>query len=201
LADLNKYIRVLKNFATWQSNSTYRFTAQCLLFATVWLCFPYKSQCFRLLRVAVWLVFGPWMKLVDVWWVRKYYRTRDELLRHGVPETTDEMKEDIASRPNILEPLLQANWLETMANRGRIVIEENVKLRDFREKFFGKYSENLPLFDFSRYPNIPLSTSYARPSDIATNDKFNNAVSENSTCWTSVYGQKLHGEMIPQNAH
>jgi hypothetical protein len=197
MSDLNKYIRVLKNFATWQSNSTYRFTTQCMLFATVWLCFPYKSQCFWLVRVAAWLVLGPWMKLLDVWWIRRYYRTRDELLRDGVPETTDAMKEDIASRPNILEPLLQAKWLETMANRGRVVIEDNVKLRDFRKEVFGKYSENIPLFDFSRYPSIPLPTSYARPSVIASKDQ-GTAVSEEATCWTSVCGQRLYGTMIPQ---
>jgi hypothetical protein len=197
LTDLNKYIRAIKNFAAWQSNSTYRFTAQCMLFATVWLCFPYKTQCFWLIRIAAWLVLGPWMKFMDVWWIRKYFRTRDDLLRDGVPETTNKMKEDIARRPNILEPLLQANWLEIMANRGRVVIEDNVKLRDFREEFFGKYSEKIPLFDFSRYPSIPLPSSYARPSPIASKDQVK-AVREESTCWTSVCGQQLDGCMIPQ---
>lgn len=139
------------------------------------------------------------MKLLDMLWIRKYYRTREELVRDGVPGTADEMKEDIASRPNILEPLLQANMLEAMANRGRVVIEENVKLRDFREEFFGKYSEKIPLVDASRYPSVPLPSSHAQPRAQSPKSKDEDViVGPGPTNWTYAAGQKLHGSMIPQ---
>ncbi|KAG7364176.1 C2 domain containing protein [Nitzschia inconspicua] len=200
LKNLNKYIRISKNFATWQSHSTYGITVKCFVFATVWLCFPYKSQSCWIVRVVAWVSLGPWMKFLDVFWIRKYYRTREELIRDGVPETADEMREDIASRPNILEPLLKSNLLETMSNRGRVVVEDSVKLRDFREEFFGKYSETIPLVDTSRFPSVPLPSSYACPrGDRSKNNDLIEVVDADDTpSWTYVVGQKLFGNMIPQ---
>mmetsp|Transcript_2597 Transcript_2597/g.4194 ORF Transcript_2597/g.4194 Transcript_2597/m.4194 type:complete len:134 (-) Transcript_2597:15-416(-) len=130
------------------------------------------------------------MKLLDVLFIRKYYRTREDLLRDGVPSTTEEMKQDIASRPNILEPLLQSDFVERMANLGRVVVENNVKLRDFREEVFGKYTENIPYVDTSRYPSVPLPTSSAHPADESSFD--------NGAKWTYISGQKVFGNMIPQ---
>lgn len=139
------------------------------------------------------------MKLLDMLWIRKYYRTRDELVRDGVPGTADEMKEDIESRPNILEPLLQTNMLEAMANTGRVVIEDNVKLRDFRKEFFGRYSEKIPLVDASRYPSVPLPSSYAQPRAQSQWSKDKDVVvGPRRRNWTYAVGQKLHGSMIPQ---
>ncbi|KAL3910394.1 MAG: hypothetical protein SGILL_007707, partial [Bacillariaceae sp.] len=190
---LIKYIRALKSFATWQSNSTYRFTVKCLAIATVWALFPFKAQSFWLVRALVWTFFGPWVKLLDLLYIRKFYRTREALIREGVPQTTEEMKEDIASRPNILEPLLKSTALEKMSNLGRVVVEDNVKLRDYREEYFGSFSEHIPLFDTSRYPSVPLPSSSAVPSDhVFDPDK------EESVKWDYVAGQKIAGSMIPK---
>lgn len=147
----------------------------------------------------MWALFGPWVKLLDLFWLRKYYRTREDLLREGVPQTTEEMKEDIASRPHIMEPLLKSNFVETMSNLGRVVVEDNIKLRDFREEYFGRFSESIPLHDTSRYPSVPLPTSFARPhEDVYGSDDTTRGAPAQSVRWTYVAGQKLNGAMIPQ---
>ena len=48
--DLCKYTRLIQNFWNWHSASTYRFAAKCLAIATIWCFFPYKGQCFWLVR-------------------------------------------------------------------------------------------------------------------------------------------------------
>ena len=190
---LIKYIRALKSFATWQSNSTYQFTVKCLVVATVWALFPFKTQSYWLVRALVWITLGPWVKLLDLFWIRKFYRTRETLIREGVPQTTEEMKEDIASRPNTLEPLLKSAALESMSNLGRVVVEDNVKLRDCREEYFGSFSEHIPLVDMSRFPSVPLPSSSAVPTNhVFDPDK------EQCVKWDYVAGQKLEGTMIPQ---
>lgn len=134
-----------------------------MMFATVWAFFPYKIVTFWLLRISVFLCFGPWVKLLDMYWIRRYYRTKEDLLRDGIPRTEEEMKEDIARRPNILDPILKSSWVVQMSKSGRVVVENNVKLRDFRQQRYGKYSEAIPAVDTSRYPSIPLPASFAQP--------------------------------------
>lgn len=140
------------------------------------------------------------MKLLDVFWIRKYYRTRDELFRDGVPATTEEMNQDIASRPNILEPMLTASFVGQLAESGRVVVEDTLKLRDFRELLFGNYSEAIPSVDTTRFPSVPLSTSFAQPYGPVCGQKegaYKDLPSE-SLSWTYIPGQKLSGEMIPK---
>jgi hypothetical protein len=122
-AVLCQYIRVLRNFVNWKMHTTYKFTMDLLVFATFWCFFPFKHWALWAIRILVWTCFGPWVKLIDVFYLRKYYRTKEDLLRDGIPETTEEMKEDIASRPNILDPILKSSWVRKMGKSGRIVVE------------------------------------------------------------------------------
>lgn len=195
------YIRVLKNLVNWKSSSTYLLTVKCLAAATIWSFFPYKSESLWLIRIMVWLLIGPWVKVIDIVWIRKYYRTHEDLVRDGVPETTKEMKDDIASRPNILEPLLRSSFVESMANTGRVVVEDNVKLRDFRQELYGKYSERIPQVDTTRFASVPMSTSFAQPfasSAKSAEEGDYVGLPKESQKWTYISGQKLEGTMIPQ---
>lgn len=179
---------------------------KCLAAAIFWSLFPYKVESLWLIRIFVWTLTGPWVKVLDELWIRRYYRTREDLLRDGIPETTDGMKNDIANRPNILGPLLKSALLETMASTGRVVVEDNVKLRDFREQLFGKYTERVPHVDTSRFPSVPLSTSFAQPyyaSDekgVAEPGDYVD-LPEKSQRWTCVPGQELEGTMIPTSRY
>jgi hypothetical protein len=163
--DICQYIRILRNFVNWKSHSTFKFTSNCLLLATAWWFFPLKLKnlVFLSLKILVILVCGPWVKLIDILWIHKYYRTKEELLQDGIPETVEAMREDISERQHILKPILQADWVQAMVRKGRIVAEGNTKLKADREDRFGNWSERVPAFDTCRFPSIPLSSSFAQP--------------------------------------
>jgi hypothetical protein len=132
-----------------------------LLVGTFWLLFPNKGLFFAAFKVFVWLMFGPHLMLLDVFLIRKYYRTKEQLFKDGLPTSTEAMKEEIAQRPNIMEPLLTSSWLRQMVKSGRVVAEHSIKLRDFRKEKYGKFSERmLPYcFDFASCLLFDLRTS------------------------------------------
>jgi len=104
------------------------------MIATAWLLFPYKQILVKLvMRIVVVVILGPQNRIVDEIWIRPYYRTNEDLLRDGIPATTEEMKVDIGSRPNILDQILVSKWVYDMGKSGRIVVEENLKLQAARE--------------------------------------------------------------------
>jgi hypothetical protein len=158
-------------------------------------------------RIVTWACLGPWVKLLDVFWINQYYRTKEELLRDGLPEgpeDVEEMQKQIAERPNILDSILKSAWVQSMAVSGRIVSEDNIKLRDFREEQYGRWSERVPAVDASRFPSVPLSNSFAQPYTAfggEGNEGDYQDLPMESQKWTYVPGQKLEGRMIPQVAH
>ena len=164
--------------------------------------FPYKASSIWVFRVLVWSVLGPWNHIWDRLFIRRYYRTRDELLRDGVPESPESMKKEISGRPNILEPLLSAQFVGQLAESGRVVVEKNIKLRDFREAIFGNFSESIPPVDNMRYPSTPLPSSFAKPyydsSDGLEKGVGDGERDDQSLVWTYIPGQKLSGDMIPK---
>jgi hypothetical protein len=154
-----------------------------------------------------WTCLGPWVKLLDIFWINQYYRTKEELLRDGLPEgpeDVEEMQKQIAQRPNILDSILKSEWIQSMAVSGRIVSEDNIKLRDFRVEKYGKWSERVPAVDASRFPSVPLSNSFAQPYTARGGEVKEGAYQDlpmESQKWTYVPGQKLEGRMIPQVSH
>ena len=194
----------MKNFVNWNAPITYRFTMKCLVYSILWAVFPYKAYLVWVFRILVWSVLGPWNHLWDRLFIRRYYRTRDELFRDGVPESPESMKKEISDRPNILEPLLSSRFVGQLAESGRVVVEKNIKLRDFREVMFGDFSESIPPVDNLRYPSTPLPSSFAEPyydsSDGLENGVGDEERDNQSLVWTYVPGQKLSGNMIPHRA-
>jgi hypothetical protein len=201
-----KYSRLFRNFVNWRAGSTYKFTIDLLLFATTWALFPYKTKIISIfLRAMVLFFLGPQNKVIDRIWVQPYYRTKDQLLADGIPETVEGMKEEIESKPNILGNFLSSKWVHEMGKSGRVVVEDNLKLQAAREAYYGKYSETVPAVDVSRFASVPTCSSIAQPyvslgggdesvksvdcyQDIATDKKI----------WSKVPGQKLFGSMIPK---
>lgn len=202
---------MFRNFVNWRSGSTYKFTIDVLLFATVWAIFPYKKFVINLLlRAAVWILLGPQNKLIDKIWIQPYYRTREQLLEDGIPETVEQMKEEIANRPNILDPILTSKWVHEMGKSGRIVVEDNLKLQAVREARYGKYSEGVPTVDTSRFASVPNSASFAQPYVENRDDGDQSPttyiegcyvdISSDKKIWSKVQGQKLYGNIVPQPA-
>jgi len=162
------------------------------------------------LRIVLLAVLGPQNRIIDELWIRPYYRTKEDLMRDGIPTTTEEMKADIQSRPNILDPILSSKWVHEMGKSGRIVVEENLKLQAARELHYGKYSESIPGVDSSRYASVPASSSFSVPymvqEDMIDQDPIKPAkgtyvdVLQSRKIWSFLSSQSLHGDMIPQAA-
>jgi len=151
------------------------------------------------------MLFGPQNKLIDSAWILPYYRTREQLLADGIPDTVEEMREDIMSRPNIFHPILVSKWVHEMGKSGRIVVEDNLKLQAAREARFGKYSESVPAVDSSRFASVPQSSSFAQPyvspeqetGDPKVEGSYQDLPPEKKK-WYTVPGQKLSGNIIHQ---
>lgn len=202
-----KYSRLFRNFVNWRAGSTYKFTIDLLLIATTWTLFPYKQAIIStFLRSVVWIFLGPQNKIIDKIWVQPYYRTKEQLLADGIPESVEEMKAEIASRPNILDSILASAWVHEMGKSGRIVVEDNLKLQAAREAHYGPYSEAVPAVDVSRFASVPTSSSFAQPYTSLNNggdERFKRAegcyedVPSEKKIWSKVPGQKLQGNIIP----
>jgi hypothetical protein len=204
-----KYSRVLRNFVNWRVRKSYKFTIDLLMFATTWALFPYKQFVVKvMLRIVLLAVLGPQNRIIDYIWIRPYYRTKEDLIRDGIPATANEMKADIFSRPNILDPILSSKWVSEMGKSGRIVLEDNLKLQAAREVLYGKYSESIPAVDSSRYASVPTSSSFAQPysssggldSLVKDVDGIYRDVMPDCKIWSHVPSQKLKGIIIPQPA-
>lgn len=98
-----------------------------------------------------------------------------------------------------MEPILNSTWLQKMSLSGRIVIEDNLKLQDFREVKFGKFAERIPAVEHSRFPSVPNASSFAQPyGDSTTNRKGDFAdIPPEAKNWSFIAGQKLEGVMVP----
>ena len=68
-------------------------------------------------RLFMWTVLGPWMKLVDMYYVHPYYRTKEELLMDPTVKDTH------------LESVLTSNLLREMGKSARLASEEALKVR------------------------------------------------------------------------
>ena len=124
------------------------------------------------------------MKVLDVMYVHKWYKTREELLEE-IQQTGK-----VAIKLPDFDAMLNSEKLHKAGRNGRIVAEDAIKLRAMRETRFGKQGERVPSQDTSRVPSVPLSCSTAQPTK-DVNDIIQREV-------THVLGQKLHGNMIPR---
>lgn len=73
-------------------------------------------------RLFVWTLLGPWMKLVDMYYVHPYYRTKEELLADPTVKDTH------------LESVLTSNLLKELGKSARLASEEALKVR--RDRVF-----------------------------------------------------------------
>jgi hypothetical protein len=179
---LCQYIRMFRGIINWNGYYAHSLTMNCIIIATVWTILPVSGVMSWGFRLLIWTMLGPWMKLLDVYWAHTFYKTREELLQdidNGV----------VITEPSVpdFDAWLASDMFIKMGHSGRIVAEDQYKLKDMREKVFGKYCETIPKFDSSRYPSVPLPQSSAQPSKAKPKSKEH---------WYHVPGQKLAGHMI-----
>jgi hypothetical protein len=78
LGRVTVYLRIAKSFVTWeQSRASFWLVNTCVLAGILLVGIPWDFLIHWAFRIAVWIFLGPWMKLVDILFVKG--RTREEL--------------------------------------------------------------------------------------------------------------------------
>lgn len=190
LKNLCSNLRILRSIITWKAyHYSFAIMVYSILIGTAFVLLPVNKLIQWVCRIVALVILGPWMKLVDIFYIMPYFPAPDR-------ETdTLEVKE-----PNV-EAFFESSTFKMLTKRVRIAQEEALKLKDMREYLFGRYMEAVPTFDESRYPNIPEPSSSAhtyRERDGSHCTKFGyEYLPKSETKWVKIHDQKLEGDMLP----
>ncbi len=177
------WLRVFKNIMVWEECYISFWIAMISFVISVVVFFiPWGWLIKWLLRVIVWIVFGPWMKLADI-----YYFSR-------LNEESDEQKK---MRMNQLQ-LERQKRLDQQKLEAKIAREKSAKLRDFKQYMFGEHICRVNILKKDRYYDIPLPTSSSTRYSPEAKSLGEVAMQEAGYRRTRVEGQHLVGEMIPK---
>jgi len=183
LAMICKYLRHIRYILIWQeSYISFWFTAGCFLLSILCAFIPWFFIIKWTSRLFVWSLFGPWMKLVDIY----YVSTLDDF-------TEEDLKEQrLKSR--------EQRRLATAAaiSEARIKRENAMKLKAMKRYMFGKYISRVPVLKEDRYVDHPLLDSYAVPYKPAPLPLAEVAMQEAGYNRTRLPGQHLVGSMVPR---
>jgi hypothetical protein len=172
LGQICRILRVARSIVTWDE-SFYAFAIVniSLVAGTVLLFVPWSWIVRWGLRVVVWTLLGPWMKLVDIFVVEKLQAEGDNLVKrffHSVEQRS-------------LALVLRRRLIQ-------IRKEDALKLGAMKSYMFGKYIARVPQFKDYRFPDVPRSESSASPHEAGYSSV---QIVERK------HGQKLVGHMIP----
>jgi hypothetical protein len=151
-------------------------------------------------KVFVWTVLGPWMKLVDIFYVHKRQNMTPEE-RKAMMEAVYQRRYNLVLGETYLRKLLKERSMKLQDMQKYMFGEvsslqssEEVRLIKRTLKFFFdfvfQYLIRVPIFKEQRYHSIPLSGGWAEPYDES------NAPPVNIV--QHVDGQYLSGDMVPK---
>lgn len=132
-------------------------------------------------RIIVWLVFGPWMKLVDIFYVSTL-KPETEEERTAREEQERQARRKVASQA---------------ASDARLIRENAAKMKEMKKFMFGKFAVRVPILKQDRYNDRPLAHSSARPYKEKALTLAELAMQEAGYNRTRLPGQNLAGDMIP----
>eukprot|EP00560_Eucampia_antarctica_P004065 CAMPEP_0197842692 /NCGR_PEP_ID=MMETSP1437-20131217/46884_1 /TAXON_ID=49252 ORGANISM="Eucampia antarctica, Strain CCMP1452" /NCGR_SAMPLE_ID=MMETSP1437 /ASSEMBLY_ACC=CAM_ASM_001096 /LENGTH=296 /DNA_ID=CAMNT_0043452607 /DNA_START=1659 /DNA_END=2549 /DNA_ORIENTATION=+ len=177
-------LRVIKNVIAWRSSSkAYVVTVGSFLVGIILMLLPWGSLILWTCRILAWSLFGPWMKLFDLFLMQHHYGV--------ILQSTGEIKE---KEPVDVDSFFQSPEMKKLAKMVRIAAEDSLKLKQMREHLYGSFSEVVPNVDTSRFPSLPLPTSTAityRTHSEALGYQYRNDVEIEN-----LPGQRLRGRMI-----
>ena len=182
LAMVCRYIRHAKYILYWEEcYFSFWISAACFLLSFMFMFVPWFFLIRWTCRIIVWTLFGPWMKLVDVFYVSKLK-----------PPT----EEEIAAKKAAEKEKRKLATFEA-AGKARIKRENAKKLKAMKKYMFGKFIAKVPVLKEDRYRDLPLPSSSAvpyRPKALALSEL---AMQEAGYHRTRLPGQHLVGDMIP----
>lgn len=133
-------------------------------------------------RILVWTVFGPWMKLVDVFYVSTLKPETEE----------DRIDREKREKQERLMATSQA------ISEARQVRENTAKMRDMKRLMFGKFAMKIPILKQDRFSDKPLAQSSAKPYGHKAMSLAELAMQEAGYNRSRLPGQTLVGDMIPR---
>lgn len=170
------YLRSIRSILLWKEcYYSFWITASSILLFIPSLLIPWNFIMLWISRILVWLILGPWMKLLDIF----YFQKMNNLTKEERKEQENKLK---MNRDAAFYRILKAQ---------KIKHEDAVKLKDMKTFMFGKYSVQVPTFN-DRTSDIPLPTSSAKvlKTDIVTRDNPHVRINR-------IQGQELYDTMIP----
>jgi hypothetical protein len=183
LALICRYVRNLKFIIFWEEcYIAFWVVTGCLVLGTIFLFVPWLFLMQWSARVGVWTVFGPWMKLVDVFYVSKIEPPTEEDMEQRKAKERERRR--LASAAVIAE--------------ARVKRENTVKLKAMKSYMFGKYVTRVPTLKEDRYRDMPLPESTAVPYAVQRVPLSELAMQEAGYHRTRLPGQHLVGDMIPK---
>lgn len=178
-----KYVRYVKYVVTWQEcYFSFWITLGCFVLSLICCFVPWFFIIKWLSRLLVWVTFGPWMKLVDIYYVRKIQ-----------PLTAEE-------RENKKKILLEKRLVEKKAifQQARIRRENASKLKAMKKHLFGKFILGVPILKEDRFIDVPLPESFAVPYQPEQQHLSELAMRDAGYHKIRIPGQHLVGDMIPE---
>lgn len=133
--------RSFRNFVTWKEPyATHRFVQDMSLLATFWIVFRLNVVFQWILRILIFALLGPLMKLTDIYFFEPWYPPHEELvLPNAYPR-----KEPLGNFPdNYFTKGVLANVVMNMRQRARLREEKAHALRDLHACLYGEYTESV----------------------------------------------------------
>lgn len=183
LAMLCRYIRHVKYVLFWEEcYISYWIVNGCLLMGIVFLFVPWHFLIKWTSRAIAWLIFGPWMKLVDLYYYSRIKPLTDEELQARKAEDREKRRKATS----------------TFLRETRVKKENALKLRDMKKYMFGKFITRVPILKEDRYRDLPLPESTASPYNPKLIPLSELAMQEAGYNRQILPGQHLVGDMIPR---
>jgi hypothetical protein len=182
LAAVCKSLRVGVNIATWtECYLAYWVTLAFLVLSIIFYFVPWSFVFKWLFRLAAWAVLGPWMKLVDIYYLQRRKNRSDE------EKEKERVKADQKRRERHEKTVYEA----------RVKRENAEKLKDMKKTLFGEYIGSVPVFKQDMYRDVPRPESSAVPYRRESKD-LSELVASARGKQIRLPGQYLVGDMIPR---
>jgi len=163
-------LRIVSSIVSWdESQYAFIITNACIVGGLILMFIPWSFFLRWIARILVWILTGPWMKLVDI-----YVLPRLEEKDSGMSKVKALMDQKAATIINTKQQAM-------------ITKEQYMKYFAMKRYMFGKYVVRVPQFKEYRYSDVPHAESYAKPHSP-------DAPKENIVAVK--HGQKLVGDMI-----
>jgi hypothetical protein len=167
-------LRIGKSVVLWrESYAAFSIVTASFLLSLIIFWIPWSFLIAWTCRIFVWVLLGPWMKLVDIFYVRKWENLSAEERKAG------------------LQMSFQERYLLILeqSSRRKVNRERALKLQGMKKYMYGKFLMRVPIFKEDRLEYDPLPASTATPYD----ESLAKPIVVSQRKW----GQQLVGDMIP----